>query len=179
MEFKKVVSKEAFIVLFIRKLRERDSDATSSFSDIFQIRRPGWMEWGVSWFPFCWFYLAVLSSVISWPLPESGTMLVGVRCLGSDACGFRHTGDLVSTARCVHALKGLALLAGGRGSGLGTFVSTLVSLYLVGFRSSYLVAAVDGRVLANTVDLVAGAGVDNVVRLGSVARHVDEFVGVV
>jgi hypothetical protein len=35
----------------------------------------------------------------------------------------------------------------------------------------YLVAAVDGRVLANAVDLVAGAGVDDVVRLGSVARH--------
>lgn len=41
--------------------------------------------------------------------------------------------------------------------------------------SSYLVAAVDGGVLANTVDLVAGAGVDNVVRLGSVARHVCGF----
>lgn len=35
----------------------------------------------------------------------------------------------------------------------------------------YLVAAVDGRVLANAVDLVTGAGVDDVVRLGSVARH--------
>lgn len=36
---------------------------------------------------------------------------------------------------------------------------------------SYLAAAVDGGVLANAVDLVAGRGVDNVVRLGSVARH--------
>jgi hypothetical protein len=39
------------------------------------------------------------------------------------------------------------------------------------FPSSYLLAAVDGGVLANAVDLVAGAGVDGVVRLGSVARH--------
>ena len=38
--------------------------------------------------------------------------------------------------------------------------------------SSHLAAAVDGRVLADTVDLVAGGGVDDVVRLGSVARHV-------
>jgi pentose-5-phosphate-3-epimerase len=45
--------------------------------------------------------------------------------------------------------------------------------------SSYLGAAVDGGVLANTVDLVAGAGVDNVVRLGSVARHVCGFGGLV
>ena len=44
---------------------------------------------------------------------------------------------------------------------------------------SYLVAAVDGGVLANTVDLVAGAGVDDVVRLGSVARHVCGFEVVV
>ena len=40
------------------------------------------------------------------------------------------------------------------------------------FDLSYLAAAVNGRVLANTVDLVAGGGVDDVVRLGSVARHV-------
>ena len=39
----------------------------------------------------------------------------------------------------------------------------------------YLVAAVDGGVLSYAVDLVAGAGVDNVVRLGSVARHDYEF----
>lgn len=36
---------------------------------------------------------------------------------------------------------------------------------------AYLAAAVNGRVLANAVDLVAGRSVDDVVRLGSVARH--------
>jgi hypothetical protein len=49
---------------------------------------------------------------------------------------------------------------------------SMPSQYVLGVSpSSYLLAAVDGGVLANAVDLVAGAGVDGVVRLGSVARH--------
>lgn len=46
-----------------------------------------------------------------------------------------------------------------------------IKLKKISFFKSYLAAAVDGGVLANAVDLVAGRGVDNVVRLGSVARH--------
>lgn len=46
------------------------------------------------------------------------------------------------------------------------FRDTKISIF-----KSYLAAAVDGGVLADAVDLVAGRGVDNVVRLGSVARH--------
>jgi len=54
-----------------------------------------------------------------------------------------------------------------------------VGMCMVVSVSSHLGAAVDGRVLANTVDLVAGGGVDDVVRLGSVARHDCGFGGLV
>lgn len=89
----------------------------------------------------------------------------------------RHTSDLVSTTRGVHALNGLALLERGSGGGLGVSCqyAFLKRVWLHLDLLSYLAAAVDGRVLANTVDLVAGRGVDNVVRLGSVARHDCEF----
>jgi hypothetical protein len=62
----------------------------------------------------------------------------------------------------------------GAGAAWEYHVSTLSEVFgcISIFDLSYLAAAVDGRVLANTVDLVAGGGVDDVVRLGSVARHV-------
>merc|ERR1712137_1186318 len=75
--------------------------------------------------------------------------LLGGLVLG-DLVTLAGVSDLVSTTRGVHALKGLALLESGSGGGL--------------------LAAVDGGVLANAVDLVL-TKLDGVVRLGSVARH--------
>lgn len=80
-------------------------------------------------------------------------------------------GGSVSTAGSVHALEGLALLACGRGGGLEIQSQYEEDRQPREESMAYLTAAVNGRVLANAVDLVAGRGVDDVVRLGSVARH--------
>lgn len=88
------------------------------------------------------------------------------------------TSDLVSTAGGVHALNGLALLESGGGGGLEGYCQCDVAVCLEFIPSSYLLAAVDGGVLANAVDLVL-AGLDGVVRLGSVARHGCGFGGLI
>lgn len=66
----------------------------------------------------------------------------------------------------------------GAGAAWKGIVSVMSQYALSVSPSSYLLAAVDGRVLANAVDLVL-TGLDGVVRLGSVARHDCGFGGLI
>jgi hypothetical protein len=129
----------------------------------------------------CPVYLAVLSSVISWPWPESYRIMMSVRrsWRGCDGCdGWEGWFDvpviLFPPPEAFMPSMASPFSTEGAGAAWEYHVSTLSEMFgcISIFDLSYLAAAVDGRVLANTVDLVAGGGVDDVVRLGSVARHV-------